>query len=51
MPTATNDGVEIAYEIDGPADCEPVVLIEGLGFGRWMWRWQREGLADDYQRV
>jgi len=49
MPTATNDGVAIHYEVDGPTDGEPVVLIEGLGYGRWMWRWQRERLADEYR--
>ncbi|WP_435179913.1 alpha/beta fold hydrolase [Halorussus sp. AFM4] len=24
---------------------ETVALVEGLGYGRWMWRWQRDGLA------
>jgi len=66
MPTATNDGVAIHYEVDDPADgerppgsrssperssdgAEPVVLLEGLGYGRWMWRWLRERLADEYR--
>ena len=49
MRTVVNDGVELAYEIDGPADGEPVAFVEGLGYGRWMWRWQREALADDYR--
>ena len=48
MPTAHNGDVEIHYELDGPTDAEPVVLLEGLGYGRWMWRWQRERLAEDY---
>jgi len=51
MPTANNGDVEIHYELDGPTDAEPVVLIEGLGYGRWMWRWQRERLAEDYRVV
>jgi 3-oxoadipate enol-lactonase len=51
MPTARNGDVEIHYELDGPRDGEPVILIEGLGYGRWMWRWQRERLADDYRVI
>ncbi len=51
MPTATNDGLSLSYEIDGPADGEPVVLVQGLGTGRWMWRRQREALADEYRVV
>jgi len=46
MPTATNDGVRLSYERDGPTDAESVVFVEGLGYGPWMWRWQREALAD-----
>ncbi len=51
MPTADNDGVELYYEVSGPEDAETVVFVEGLGYGRWMWRWQREGLADDYRTI
>jgi pimeloyl-ACP methyl ester carboxylesterase len=51
MPTARNGDVELHYELDGPRDGEPVILIEGLGYGRWMWRWQRERLADDYRVI
>jgi pimeloyl-ACP methyl ester carboxylesterase len=32
-------------------DAEVVVLVEGLGYGRWMWRWQRERLAEEGYRV
>jgi len=48
MQTVSRDGATLAYERDGPADAETVVLVEGLGYGRWMWNWQREALADDY---
>ena len=50
MQTVTRDGVEIAYEERGQpsGDADSVVLVEGLGYGRWMWRWQAEALADDY---
>ncbi|WP_276250832.1 alpha/beta fold hydrolase [Haloarcula rara] len=46
MPTATNDGVRLSYERDGPPEAETVVFVEGLGYGRWMWRWQQRGLAE-----
>ncbi len=29
----------------------PVVFVQGLGFGRWMWRWQREAVADEYDVI
>ena len=51
MPTAHNDGVELAYERDGPDDAETVVFVEGIGYGRWMWRWQRRAVVDDYDTI
>jgi 3-oxoadipate enol-lactonase len=51
MPTADNDGVELWYEVVGPADAETIVFVEGLGYATWMWTWQREALAEDYQLV
>jgi pimeloyl-ACP methyl ester carboxylesterase len=48
METVSRDGVRLAYERDGRADAETVVLVEGLGYGRWMWNWQREALAEEY---
>ena len=50
MPRATRDGVSIYYERDA-GDGEPVVFVQGLGFGRWMWRWQREAVAGDYDVI
>jgi pimeloyl-ACP methyl ester carboxylesterase len=41
MPRVRNDGVEIAYDVDGPPDAPVVAFCEGLGYGRWMWRFQR----------
>ena len=32
-------------------DAETVALVEGLGYGRWMWRWQKDRLADEGYRV
>jgi 3-oxoadipate enol-lactonase len=51
MQTVSRDGVQLAYERDGPRDAATVVLVEGLGYGRWMWNWQRDALADDYDVV
>jgi pimeloyl-ACP methyl ester carboxylesterase len=62
---ADNDGVSIYYEVDGPdeetlggdggadSDESPptVVFVEGLGYGRWMWQWQAEPLAEEYRTV
>ena len=47
MPRVTRDGVSIYYERD-EGEGTPVVFLQGLGFGRWMWRWQREAVAGDY---
>jgi len=51
MHYATNDGVELAYERAGPADAETVVFVEGIGYGRWMWRWQRDALDGAYDTI
>jgi pimeloyl-ACP methyl ester carboxylesterase len=51
MPVAENDGVEIAYEVTGADDGESVVLVSGLGYGRWLWQWQRPAFEDDYSVV
>jgi 3-oxoadipate enol-lactonase len=48
MHQVSRDGVTLAYERDGPSDAETVVLVEGLGYGRWMWNWQREALAEEH---
>ena len=49
MPSVTRDGVTIDYAVDGDPDGPIVLLLEGLGYGRWMWRWLAEALADDYE--
>lgn len=44
MPTARREGVELYYErVEGGGT--PVVLVQGLGVGRWSWHWQRDALA------
>ena len=50
MPRATRDGVSIYYEHDD-GDGTPVVFVQGLGYGRWMWRWQREALRGTYEII
>jgi pimeloyl-ACP methyl ester carboxylesterase len=51
MAYADNDGVRLAYERDGVADGDTVVFVCGLGYGTWMWNWQRERLDDDYDLI
>jgi len=51
MPIASNDGVRLAYDLDGPSDAETVAFVEGLSYGTWMWRWQREALGEDYRTL
>ena len=43
MPNASRAGASIHYEVMG--DGPPLVLLEGLGYGPWMWRHQREELG------
>jgi pimeloyl-ACP methyl ester carboxylesterase len=50
MQTATNGGVSLAYELTGPENAPVVAFVEGLGYGRWMWNWQVEGLSE-YRRL
>ena len=49
MAKATRDGVAIDYVVDGTSDGPTVLLLEGLGYGRWMWHWLTEHLADEYE--
>ena len=49
MPSVTRDGVTIDYAVDGNPEGPTVLLLEGLGYGRWMWRWLAEALGDDYE--
>ncbi|RQG94009.1 alpha/beta fold hydrolase [Natrarchaeobius chitinivorans] len=54
MPRVSGDGASIFYEYDecdGDADGDPVVFLQGLGDGRWMWRWQREAVADAHDVI
>jgi pimeloyl-ACP methyl ester carboxylesterase len=51
MPTARHNGIRLAYERSGPADAETVAFVEGLSYGTWMWRWQREALSDTYETI
>ena len=51
MHSVTRDGVSIEYAFDGPGDGPTVLLLEGLGYGRWMWRWLTDALADEYEVI
>lgn len=43
------NGIEIYYEIHGSG--EPLVLIEGLGYSRWMWYKQVPALSERYRVI
>lgn len=47
MPVALRAGAEIYYEVRGEGP--PLVLIEGLGFGLWMWRGQSPSLEGKFR--
>ncbi|MFA9425843.1 alpha/beta fold hydrolase [Natronorubrum sp. A-ect3] len=52
MSRAIRDGVSIYYGYDESEDGgTPVVFVQGLGYGRWMWRWQREAVQDAFDVV
>ena len=51
MEIAHNDGVRLAYEREGPADAETVVFVEGIGYSRWMWQWQRRAVVEEYDTI
>lgn len=47
MPVAHRNGAEIYYESRG--DGPPLLLIEGLGYGLWMWRGQSPALEGRFR--
>ena len=47
MPTVSNDGTEIHYTVDGSGG-PVVVAIEGLAYGRWMWRFLTDELDEAF---
>jgi pimeloyl-ACP methyl ester carboxylesterase len=49
VPHADNAGVELYYETDGNG--EPVVFVNDVGYGAWLWGWQHAGLAGRYETV
>ncbi len=48
---ADNDGVRIAWERRGPDAGTPVVLVHGLGYGRWGWEPVVDDLAERFPVV
>jgi pimeloyl-ACP methyl ester carboxylesterase len=49
MPTARRNGAEIYYEVRGEG--APLVLVEGLGYGLWMWRGQSPAFERKFRLV
>lgn len=49
MPTIKANNINIEYEIHGSG--EPLLLIAGLGYDRWMWHRMVPGLAAHFQVI
>ena len=49
MPTLKSNNITLAYEITGAG--KPLVLITGVGYGRWFWRKVVPGLAKHFQVI
>lgn len=49
MPTAHVNGINLSYEVAGTG--QPLVLIAGLGYSRWMWSKMIPGLAQEIQVI
>jgi 3-oxoadipate enol-lactonase len=43
------DGVDIAYQVEGEG--EPLLLIMGIGYARWGWRWLLPHLTDSFRVI
>ena len=49
MPEATSNGIRIHYEDEGEGP--PVVLVSGLSYGTWTWRWVAPLLATSHRVI
>jgi pimeloyl-ACP methyl ester carboxylesterase len=49
MPQAIANGIRIHYEVEGAGP--PVVLVSGLSYGTWTWRWVAPLLARTHRVV
>lgn len=49
MATAHRNGSEVYYEVRGQGP--PLVLVEGLGYGLWMWRGQSPALEGRFRLI
>jgi 3-oxoadipate enol-lactonase len=48
MRTSVN-GIDIAYQTEGEG--EPLLLIMGIGYARWGWRWLLPHLTDSFRAI
>lgn len=49
MPTIQPNGITLAYEVLGSG--HPLLLITGVGYGRWFWHKVTPGLAQHFQVI
>lgn len=60
VPTTTNEGVELYYEVTGiessgeggpGGEGDTVAFVNDAGFGAWQWGWQYRHLAGPYRTI
>lgn len=49
VPKVNIGDIEIAYEIKGPEEGEPIVFIQGLGGPKEGWRFQADPLSEEFR--
>jgi pimeloyl-ACP methyl ester carboxylesterase len=49
MPSTSNDGVTLHYEITG--DGPTVVFVGDAGYGAWLWGWHHDAVAGPYEAL
>ncbi len=49
MPTVTSNGIQIAYQVNGKG--HPLLLVTGVGYGKWFWHKVVPDLAEHFQVI
>ena len=51
MPKIHANGIDIYYEVHGPTEAMPLVLIAGIGYDHWVWHKMVPGFAQNFQVI
>lgn len=51
MPYAQNGDTSLYYETQGPTSAPTVAFVCGIFYAHWMWNWQKDRLAEDFEVV